>query len=544
VKGRNVKKERLIVVVFGIRAKRKRWEPLLSRLKKEPELNDENAVWLVFDPKCGVLSRKPISESVRDLMALIHTAWISNGGFEDIILVGHSLGGMIIRSAYVAARGADPNAPGEFAWGFRVHRIVLLAAPNRGIKKFKSPILATLDWVVRQIPGLNLTYQSLMRGSNFVTNLRINWIKLFAIASNSEVGNEIGDVQNRSLPMVIQVLGTHDGIVGRDDSVDVLAFPGTAAVEVPNTDHDHLIEIDSTAEQSRYVLIRAAILHPEELDVSGIFEKRFNPGARNVVYILHGIRASNIDNWLREVADVVKVVYPPNTEVIRPSYGYFSAWSFAVPKVRRKNIRHFQDVFTENLARNPYATVDFIGHSNGTYMLGQSLRDISGMRFRNVVVAGSVLPADYPWDGKLGIQVGKIRSERGRKDWPVAWLCSGLNRGLGMKDVGTGGYSGFTRGLVEEENFHPGGHASMFSRDNIIRMVTWANNGTPGAELPSQVPELSWWSRISRLCPHLVRAVLVALMAGVFYLIWTQNLVSLGILVAVFYGIYLILDII
>lgn len=530
-----MKQSRLVVVVPGLEASIKRWAKLIDKLKLEEELKEENSVWLFYDPKSKAFGGQRLKDMVRNLVARIDEEWLRNDGFDDILFVGHSLGGLVVRGAYVTGRGANPDQPQAHDWADKVSRIILLAAPNRGIEKMSNAFLIGLDWCLRQIPGLFCTYQDLMRGSNFITCLRINWIRLFAVS----------DDKNDKLPLVVQLLGTHDKVVRRDDSIDVLSFSTAVAGEIPDANHTNLPDLDSTNDpEGRYLMLKTAILNPKRLPVHG--QAGNLPGKRtfrHIVFILHGIRASNIDKWLREVAEEVRRVYPQDTDVRRPPYGYFTALSFALPNVRRKNIRIFQDAYTEALAVSPGAIFDFIGHSNGTYMLGESLRDVSGMSFRNVIVAGSVLPPDYPWVGKLGDQVARVRNERGRKDWPVGWLCSALNGGLRMKDIGTGGYTGFIRGQVEEEEFHPGGHGSMFNKENIPRMVRWINGQNPGPQLPSQVPELPWWSLVSRLCPHLVGIALVLFVLGLGYLTWTHNLFGLTILAGVLYLVYVILGV-
>ena len=209
--------------------------------------------------------------------------------------------------------------------------------------------------------------------------------------------------------------------------------------------------------------------------------------------------------------------------------------------MRRRNIRKFQDAYTEAVARHPNVVPDFIGHSNGTYMMGQSLLDVPAMSFNNVVLAGSVLPVNYPWTELLANRrVARVKNERGRVDWPVGWLCSVLNRAFQMKDVGTGGYEGFEGGGVVQEKFHPGpnGHGAMFNDENIPRMVRFALGADPGPELPSQQSELAWWSRMSRLLPWIVPLLLAAVCGSFwFYFGWPW---LLGGLVVV----YVILDII
>jgi hypothetical protein len=138
------------------------------------------------------------------------------------------------------------------------------------------------------------------------------------------------------------------------------------------------------------LLCNAIIGTPESL---GLIEsppkKPKSASFKRVVFILHGIRASEIDRWLSEVAKEIET-QDRDALPVRPGYGYFTAWRFVLPSVRRKNLRWFQDQYTELLAQNPDAEFHFIGHSNGTYMLGQSLLEIPTMQFKRVVLGGSL----------------------------------------------------------------------------------------------------------------------------------------------------------
>src|SRR5262249_41117906 len=145
--------------------------------------------------------------------------------------------------------------------------------------------------------------------------------------------------------------------------------------------------------------------------------------------------------------------------VLHPTYGNFTAARFALPGVRRKNIPIFQDWYTEALAKYPTAEFNVIAHSNGTYMLGRSLKKTPGMHFENVTLAGSVLPMRFPWDDLVANeQVGRVRNDRANRDWPVALLCNAL-RGLQMRDVGTAGFAGFKGQETYECAYYPGGHS-------------------------------------------------------------------------------------
>ena len=160
----------------------------------------------------------------------------------------------------------------------------------------------------------------------------------------------------------------------------------------------------------------------------------------------------------------------PDTTVVPPSYGYLSAAQFAIPMTRRRPLTWFQDQYSNVIARNPSAQVHFVGHSNGTYLLGHSLRAIPAMRFENVVLVGSVLRTDYDWNSRaIAGQVRRLQNHRANGDMPVSFLCSGL-RGLRMRDIGPGGFEGFQVPIprvTEEAFWYDGGHSAPLRAENL-----------------------------------------------------------------------------
>jgi len=246
-------------------------------------------------------------------------------------------------------------------------------------------------------------------------------------------------------PLVVQLLGERDGWVDPEDSKDVLAFPTGHDLSVPDANHRKLYRLDQAPDPDlRYAVLREGFV--------GVFQDSppVASSVRRVVFLLHGIRASNVDDWIKELGRRILGRGQDSTDVRQPTYGYFTAARFALPSVRRKNIPVFQDWYTEALAEHPTAEFDIIAHSNGTYILGQALMKTPGMRFDNVALAGSVLPTNFPWgELKRSKQVGRVRNDRGNRDWPVALLCNALS-GLRMHDVGTGGFAGFNGAATHE----------------------------------------------------------------------------------------------
>jgi pimeloyl-ACP methyl ester carboxylesterase len=492
-------KKRLVVIVPGLSGRYRYWQPLCERLQQEGDYGLDETKWLGFEHKIWLLSIGRLDSPANKLKSRIDAEWTLAGGFEEIILVGHSLGGLIVRQAFLLARGAagDEDA---CEWSSKVCRIVLLASLNRGIdpkRRIDHRLLTRLlTWIYRLFPFLPypITLDA-VTGSAFLANLRINWIRLFQrYVSDGEATSP------NPLPQVVQVLGDTDGLVHASDSRDVLAFPHGHYLSVPNADHAQIYRLDTTSEpELRYAKLRQAFL--DSFPVAAKIDDG-KPTVRRVVFLLHGIRASNVDTWIQQLEVLIEARDGEKTVVRRPTYGYFTALRFALPSVRRKNVAVFQDWYTETLAEFPNADFSIIAHSNGTYMLGQALASLPGMRFKNVVLAGSVLPQDFWADGgERRSQVERIRNERANRDWPVALLCSAL-RGLLMKDVGTAGFAGFLGSETFEVAYYAGGHGAALAPANQSRLVDFVSDRA--LEEPTDLKAgPGYFRQLSNLMPYL-----------------------------------------
>lgn len=534
--------KQLVIVVPGFHGRYSKWEPLCRRLQQEPGFGPAETVWVGFDHKIGVRSVGTLESTARKLCARVQAEWIKAGGFDEIVMVGHSMGGLLVRQAFLIAVGATgSDDPAD--WGASVRRIVLLASLNRGIdtdRKIDQRFLARLiPWVYRLFPFLpHPTVLDALKGSSFLANLRINWIRLFL--SNEATRRALP----RGIPVVVQVLGDTDNLVWRDDSKDVLAFPHGHYLEVPNSDHASLYLLEAAPDpELRYAVLRKAFL--------GSFPpvtkpRTAAPEIRRVIFLLHGIRASNVDNWIRELEARLKKYDPVHTEVIHPTYGYFTALRFALPSVRKRNIATFQDWYTEALALYPDAEFNIIAHSNGTYMLGQALAGIPGMRFKNVVLAGSVLPEDF-WSRSPGIarQIIRVRNDRADRDWPVALLCNAM-RGLHMRDVGTGGFSGFWGATTTEVAYYPGGHGEALIPENQDYLVEYVFD-QPARWRPDLPGSPGYFRQLSNLMPYAAVAVTAALVAAIVLMIFQNgvfHLMRAVVTVVCLLVIYVVLDVV
>jgi pimeloyl-ACP methyl ester carboxylesterase len=505
----NLKK--LVVIVPGLGLTCDMWKPLVSRLSCEPGYLDGQTDWLFFDHHIHSFTLGHLKNAALDLQARINQKWIAENAYRDIVMAGHSMGGLLVRYAYLSASGAIPGAPAPASWVSRVSRIVLVATPNSGSTKYQG--LNSIGQMLAGAFGLHFAASDLYRGSDFIANLRINWIRFFASLS--------------APPAVIHLRGRDDKTVLPEDSTDVLAFPNAAPVDVPDAGHDDVLTIKN---EECYALLRSGFLEPiKETAAAPLPQER-------VVFVLHGIRASNVDNWVESVRNEIKR-QDPSAIVIEPGYSYFSAARFALPGQRRKNIPWFLETYAQVLAQHRNAEFDFIGHSNGTYILGHCLARVPGMQFKNVVLAGSVLPVDYPWGQRISDgQVTRIRNDRAGHDWPVGILCSAL-RGLFMRDVGTGGFDGFPGFQTAEAAYFPGGHGAALQGGNLDSIVRYALGGefvkppgllaAPGLfrTLSRSMPYLTflaafsillWWLGWPLLQTHAIGAV--RLLVGLFVL--------------------------
>jgi predicted esterase len=345
-----------------------------------------------------------------------------------------------------------------------------------------------------------------LSGSEAITNLRIRWIRFFA------------QLDSNARPTIVQLLARGDRLVSREDSLDVEQFSQARQYDVPGATHAdlHLVPPDDT--KGRYNILREAILgaSPFGLRASEQTGTKRHP----VVMVLHGIRANNED-WAAQIGDEIKI-RAPNALAISPTYRYFSMLEFAIPWLRAKKIRWFQDQYSDLLARYPRASFSFIGHSNGTYMLAHSLKQVPGMVFDRITLVGSVLPREYDWNKLFTLgQVKQVTNHRSSFDVPVAILCN-LLRALGMRDVGTAGFDGFDqrRPEIDEVYYYDGGHGKPLEKDNLKYLIEFTLSDKP--DYPNALKDRAPGKFLSRLSGSAVvgLAVAVALLIVFFLAIW------------------------
>ena len=504
--------KRLIVVVPSMRDDLPDWQGLIKRLKEEKDLS--GADWCPWPHNSKWFNRISPAELAIRLAAWIHQEWLKSGEYDEVMLVGHSLGGLIVREAYLRAMGLDSPAL-TYPWAQAVHRIILFSAINRGFNPKSDWTIRPLAWIGRFLPPLRATLGwHVLKGSDFVTNLTIRWIRGF-----SQIGRP---------PVVVQIRGANDRVVDRFDSFDMEQFPTAYYIEVPDAVHKDLFRLDTAIDpEGRYKLLRDPFINEAPLRALNITVR----GAEKVVFIVHGIRADN-RTWAEETEHLIRSQWQSKEVLpIALRYSLVSAAQFAFPPTRKRRLRDFKDAYADALARNPGAEFEFIGHSNGTYLLGESLRCIPGMRFNRVAIVGSVLPEEFDWNMVIDRgQIQRLRSDGSCFDWPVGWLCAAL-RGLGQKSVGTGGFMGFLNPtdpqIKDEYYWYSGGHSAPLQSENLPALVRFAVLGetvTPSnLGLQLRTEKVAWFAVVSRF---LLRYSLILVTA--LTVIWTMTTIHYG----------------
>jgi hypothetical protein len=518
--------KRLVVYVGAMGRGVERAMPVLRQLMSEPQL--AGADLLTFDALAYNFTPGPAQAWATRLRAEIDAQWIRAGGYDDVVLSGASLGSLLVRQAFVESLGRDPRYPRTVDCSDRVSRIVLLAGIGRGIDLDALPgRWRLLAHVGRWLPYVrrSIVYDQ-SRGSESIAGARIALIRYFG-----ELADRARTDSTVHVPTVVQVLGDRDEVVTREDNIDFDQFPNAYYLYVPRAHHGDIMSFGPSSDSIlRYTLIREAFTSPRPTHDSRRLVRSFaSDSIQRVIFLLHGLRSTN-DNWVRRLGPVLRERLP-NAEVVESSYGLTSLLGFVLPTVRRRERVWLQDQYAEALARHPLATVDVIAHSNGTYILGESLAHLPSMQFGRVVLLSSVLPADYPWRERRTLgQVGVVRNDRVADDRVVALMANSLH-GLGMNDVGTSGWQGFddAGAFLFEPPSLLGGHGATVSEDHLRDVVEFMATDArpPAATASAALPTTLRWA--SGLAPWIAFLLAASFALSVAVWLWRATATRRGL---------------
>lgn len=513
--------KRLVVLVHGLTG--------LESFKPAIQLAREalpNSDLLIVDFDSWIFSNANPYGIANSIERQIHKVDRS-GAYDEIVLVGHSLGGMLLRKALLWGNGLEDdrqtfNKRGERRWVFKVSRFVSLATINRGWSisprphnmSLKTLLLIALGQRLARLSRSGKLLLGLQRGAPFVADSRVQWIELcrgqFATP--------------RHIPQTIHLLGDEDDIVSQEDSMDLQAAKNTLFVTLENTSHRDIGATlsggNSLADQERRETVCHALRGELDLlDTDKATDMQEDPSITRIVYIMHGIRDHG--EWtdqLRSVIESKAASTTPGLAVVNQKYGHFPMLPFLLYWDRQKNVRLFMDEYTENRARYPNAVkIDYVGHSNGTYILASALQRYKTLEVERVYFAGSVVPKHYKWQEL--IDRGRVRylaNVVAAGDWVVAlfprffeqiadWAMVQPDEGL--LDIGSGGFRGFQDASaatkhIENFQFACGAHGTGVDTENKLEAIAdfVLSGDTSGFTLfRSQGQPLRWLAFLSNI---------------------------------------------
>ncbi|HEX8641271.1 MAG TPA: hypothetical protein VF704_08950 [Allosphingosinicella sp.] len=538
---------------------------------------------------CLTAPEKLAAALLDDLDQIILQRESGGEAYGEIILLGYSMGAMIVRKVALLAHGETDSAPFEKSleayrdgktWATRITRIVLLAGLSKGWSlNSASSRLATFGWWLGSALGDlltngRLTILEMRSGTPFVVQTRLQWL---ALADRSDPP---------SLD-VVQLLGTIDDVVGPDDMVDLAVDlrPGSnfALLEMPRTGHFDAPDVADprtargTAAE-RWRLLEAALTlpmnalltHPATVDARLLADGTVpvpDPEVTDVAFVIHGIRDKGF--WTQKIARAIKregerSSTDGKSRIIRSmtmSYGYLAMAPFVLWWVRRRKTAWLMDRYTESRALYPKADFSFVGHSNGTYLAARALADYPAARFRRIVFAGSVVRSDYDWRSparRPAPQVCALLNYVATSDLVVAIFPNGFSFSR-LVDLGGAGHTGFrqfghpdasegkptvlkgdfTSEPSYEVHFVAGGHSAGIREsqwDDIARFVVRGERPRAGDEdyLGAQRPVARFLGSFPPMSLLMALLVVVAIGAGISWLAGGWGLAAyLGILILV-----------
>jgi pimeloyl-ACP methyl ester carboxylesterase len=414
--------------------------------------------YLEFEYIRPLYSNRSLASITQDLGSQIQVKYLNlKSSLNKIILVGHSMGASLVRRCYLDAMGYGLLQKQE--WSSKVERIVLLGGFGRGLRVKDMPFPLNLLEPIKDylyLSPLGRMRLEMLRGSDFISALRIDWVRFYAGPSSKK-------------PLAIHLKGSDDQFIRDEDVVELKSFDQTTMYIVGGSDHFTI----SSPEDSTKSLYREAFLGdlPREHDSSVDTEK-------SVFLLLHGIRDDRkCFNRLEE-----KLRFLSQEPVVDPLYyGYFTARAFLNTPLRNSQISELADRYSDYLAKYPKAVFFCAAHSNGTYIAGEALRRIPSIKLKRLYLAASVLPPDFDWKTIIETrnQVTFIRCDMGTEDIPVGVICRGLNQSGLVRSVGAGGSRGFTYGSNEHisYNYYKGGHGAMLEEYNTDSMASFLSEG-------------------------------------------------------------------
>lgn len=156
---------------------------------------------------------------------------------------------------------------------------------------------------------------------------------------------------------------------------------------------------------------------------------------KHVVVLIHGIRDHGL--WQQEIRDTL---IDAGFRVISTNYGRFDIIRFLLPFkwFRNKAVTTVLRQLNTAIYLNPGAEVSVIARSFGTYIIGRILDEQTHITLHRIILCGSILKFDFPFDRSIARFSRDIVNEVGTRDiWSA--LAESVTVGYGW--TGTFGFN-------------------------------------------------------------------------------------------------------
>ncbi|MEZ0299768.1 MAG: hypothetical protein ACAI35_25215, partial [Candidatus Methylacidiphilales bacterium] len=347
------------------------------------------------------------------------------------------------------------------------------STPNMGLcEKISSDAGILFGRTLQLFAGKTPMGFHIRRGSVFLTQLRLQWVKLQEIYTQKQIATSQSVGQTAwEPPLVVQLLGSEDNVVGPDDGIDIVTGQDFIYLDMPFTDHEDITNLEAPPQQggvplcpksvARYKVFKEALtasrIKLQQIDMT-VEDAMLPPPdltVTDVVFVVHGIRDRGF--WTKKIGNRVVQrfdqlaqahiptpgVQPPKAAMVTSTYGYFPMLPFLFSEERRLHVRWLMRQYARTRALFPKADFHYVGHSNGTFLAAMALQEYPACRFSRIVFAGSVVNGYYNW--KRLVKEGKIDAMlnyTATGDLVVAWFPN-IYQCLGSRELGGGGHDGF-----------------------------------------------------------------------------------------------------
>lgn len=271
--------------------------------------------------------------------------------------------------------------------------------------------------------------------------------------------------------------------------------------------------LDRNAALARLMQVELEQRHQQLLDPLIVGS---TPSRRHTVCLIHGIRTRA--EWAERAASVLQAS-DLSIRAVPLRYGFFDGIRFLLPwsRTRSRPTNRIIRLLRDEFARKP-DHVSVIAHSFGTYILARILQSTSDIRFHRIILCGSIIPDEFPWedfshrlDSDANNEWHAVNDCGMRDIWPV--LAASATWGYGSS-----GRFGFGHGRVKDRFFSIG-HGDFFSDEHV--RTNWLSYLSAGTVVDGVLerPTTPWWvSLLTVVKVRYLLALIVVLAMAAFIL--------------------------